>query len=98
MIFPEGTRSRNGELRAFKEGAFLIALQQKTDILPIVIDGSYKALPEKGFFPNKKQRIYLHILPPVPYETFKHIGVRQLSEHIHAIIAAELAKMRACGN
>jgi 1-acyl-sn-glycerol-3-phosphate acyltransferase len=52
MIFPEGTRSRDGELRAFKEGAFLIALRQKADILPIVLDGSYKALPEKGFFPN----------------------------------------------
>jgi len=96
MIFPEGTRSRNGELRAFKEGAFLIALKQKTDILPIVLDGSYKALPEKGFFPNKKQKIPLHILPPVPYETFKDMGVRQLSAHIHAIIAAELNRMRAC--
>ena len=94
MIFPEGTRSRNGELRAFKEGAFLIALQQKTDILPIVLDGSYRALPEKGFFPNKKQNIRLHILPPVPYETFKDMGVRQLSEHIRGIIADELAKMR----
>ena len=95
MIFPEGTRSRDGELRAFKEGAFLIALQQKTDILPIVLDGSYKALPEKGFFPNRKQNICLHILPPVPYETFKDMGVRKVSEHIRSIIAAELTRIRA---
>ena len=94
MIFPEGTRSRNGELRAFKEGAFLIALQQKTDIVPIVLDGSYKALPERGFFPNKKQNISLHILPPVPYETFKDMGIRQVSEHIRNIMADELAGMR----
>jgi len=95
MIFPEGTRSRNGELRTFKEGAFLLALQQKTDILPLVIDGSYKALPEKGFFPNKKQKIHLNILPPVTYESFKDMNTRQLTEHIRAIIAAELNKMRA---
>ena len=95
MIFPEGTRSRNGELRAFKEGAFLIALQQKTDILPIVLDGSYKALPEKGFFPNKKQNIRMHILPPVPYETFKNMRAREVSELIRDIIALELLKMRA---
>jgi len=94
MIFPEGTRSRNGELRPFKEGAFLIALQQKTDVLPIVLDGSADALPEKGFIPKKKQKISLHILPPVPYETFKDMGIRQLSAHIHSIIAAELARMR----
>ena len=94
MIFPEGTRSRNGELRPFKEGAFLIALQQKTDIVPMVIDGSAKTMPEKGLFPFKKQKIYLNILPPVPYETFKNMGVRQLSEHIHTIIAGELNRMR----
>ena len=95
MIFPEGTRSRNGELRAFKEGAFLIALKQKTDILPIVLDGSYKALPEKGFFPNRKQKISVHILPPVSYDNIKQMGVRQLSEHIHTIIADELTGMRS---
>ena len=94
MIFPEGTRSRNGELRAFKEGAFLIALQQKTDIVPIVLDNSFKALPEKGIIPKRKQDVCLNILPPVPYETFKDMNVRQLSEHIHAIIACELARMR----
>jgi len=94
MIFPEGTRSRTGELRTFKEGAFLIAMQQKTDILPIVIDGSYKALPEKGFLPFNKQKIDLHILKPVTYETFKDMSVHQVSEHVHGIIAGELARMR----
>jgi len=95
MIFPEGTRSRNGELRNFKEGAFLIALRQKTDIVPIVVDGTAKALPEKGFFPFRKQKFCVHILPPVAYETFKDLSIRQLSEHIHSIIAAELARIRA---
>ena len=96
IIFPEGTRSRNGELRDFKEGAFLLALKQKIDILPIVLDGSYKALPEKGFFPNKKQKIILNILPPVPCESFKDMNTRQLSNHIHAIIADELNRIRTC--
>ena len=94
MIFPEGTRSRNGELRAFREGAFLIALKQKTDIVPMVLDNSYKALPEKGIIPKRKQHVCLHILQPVPYETFKEMNVRQLSGHIHDIIAGELACMR----
>jgi len=94
MIFPEGTRSRNGELRAFREGAFLIALKQKTDIVPMVLDNSYKALPEKGFIPKRKQDVCLHILQPVAYETFKNMNVRQLSEHIHSIIACELERIR----
>jgi len=94
MIFPEGTRSRNGQLRPFKEGAFLIALQEKTDIIPMVIDDSYKALPEKGIIPRRKQAVKLNILPAVSYETFKDMSVHQLSEHIHSIIVSELERMR----
>ena len=97
VIFPEGTRSRNGELRTFKEGAFLIARQQKTDIVPMVIDGSAKALPEKGLFPFMKQTIYLHILPPIPYDAIKDMGVRQVSEYVRSVISAELLQMRANG-
>ena len=95
LIFPEGTRARDGQLRPFKEGAFLIALQEKTDIVPMVIDDSYKALPLTGIMPRKKQATRLHVMPPVPYETFKEMTVRQLSEHIHSIIAAELERMRS---
>jgi len=95
MIFPEGTRSPNGELRAFKEGAFLIAMQQKTDILPIVLDGTANVLPQKRYIPTKTHKFYVRILPPVPYETFKDMGVRKVSEHIHAIIADELNRMRS---
>ena len=90
MIFPEGTRSRNGILRKFKEGAFLIALQEKTDIVPMVINDSYKALPEKGIMPRRKQKVKLNVLPPVPYESFKDMNVSQLTEHIRSIIAGEL--------
>ena len=95
LIFPEGTRSRDGELRSFKEGAFLIALKEKIDIVPMVIEGSAKALPEKGIIPKRKQKVQLHILPPVAYETFKDMGVRQLSEHIRNIISDELDRLRA---
>ena len=95
MIFPEGTRSRNGELRTFKEGAFLIALQEKADIIPMTLDGTYKTFPEKSIIPRTKLKISLNILPPVPYETFKDMNVRQLSEHVRAIIADELTRMRS---
>ena len=96
MIFPEGTRARNGKLRTFREGAFLIALQEKTDILPMVIDGSYKALPEKGLIPKNSQKVCLNILSPIPYETFNNMNVRDLAEHVHKIVALELERMRSC--
>src|SRR5213078_5024458 len=43
MMFPEGTRSPDGRLRAFKPGAFELALRTRTPLLPIVIEGTARA-------------------------------------------------------
>ncbi|MDR2037365.1 MAG: 1-acyl-sn-glycerol-3-phosphate acyltransferase [Bacteroidales bacterium] len=94
MIFPEGTRSKTGELKRFKEGAFLIALQQKSDIIPMVIDGSSEALPESGFFFRTKKHIKLHILPAIMYESYKDMNADQLSIHTYQIVEKELNSMR----
>ncbi|MDR3095146.1 MAG: 1-acyl-sn-glycerol-3-phosphate acyltransferase [Bacteroidales bacterium] len=93
MIFPEGTRSANGELRNFKEGAFLIAMQQKVDIIPMVIDGTASALSRRGY-PFHPQKMRLHILPPVPYCHYQNMTVSEVSEHIRQIMAEELGRMR----
>jgi len=46
IIFAEGTRSPTGELRAFKKGAFMLALQTGVDIVPVGIRGSRAVLPK----------------------------------------------------
>jgi 1-acyl-sn-glycerol-3-phosphate acyltransferase len=45
LIFPEGTRSKTGELQAFKRGSLLIALQTLVPIIPIAIKGSFNLMP-----------------------------------------------------
>ena len=44
VVFPEGTRSKGGEPRAFKAGSFKLATKSKVPIVPVTIDGSYKLL------------------------------------------------------
>lgn len=44
MIFPEGTRSKNGELLSFKDGAFRLAIETGADILPMAVAGTDTAL------------------------------------------------------
>lgn len=46
MIFPEGTRSRDGELLPFKAGAFRLAIEEQADILPLAVAGTRFALPK----------------------------------------------------
>ncbi|MFW5891406.1 MAG: lysophospholipid acyltransferase family protein, partial [bacterium] len=45
IIFPEGTRSKTGEIQKFKKGAFVFSLQNKLDILPYAIYGTKEILP-----------------------------------------------------
>ena len=61
IIFPEGTRSKDGKLLEFKKGGFVMALQTKTPILPITINGSRFCLPKGGLFSLKPGRIELII-------------------------------------
>src|SRR5690606_31524813 len=49
MMFPEGTRSKDGKLRSFELGAFKLASEMSLPILPIVIEGTGNALPKAGF-------------------------------------------------
>ena len=49
IAFPEGTRTPDGEVKDFKRGAFLLALQSKAPILPVSISGTFEMLLRKGW-------------------------------------------------
>ena len=49
ILFPEGTRSPVGELRAFKSGGFHLALQAQVPILPGTVSGSHRLTPKGSF-------------------------------------------------
>lgn len=64
-IFPEGTRTKNGELGRFKDGASLLSMKTKKPILPVCMVGNNNSMPKKGFIWNKRVNISIHILPPI---------------------------------
>ncbi len=64
MIFPEGTRSRDGELLPFKSGAFRLAIENGSDILPLAVMGSSKAFP-KGSWKVSKAKAYVAVGEPI---------------------------------
>jgi 1-acyl-sn-glycerol-3-phosphate acyltransferase len=91
LIFPEGTRSRDGELQPFKQGAFTLAKRAAAPILPVVIEGTGTALPRRGFVSAGRHHIRLRVLPPIPYESFASTSTRELTDRVHALYREELA-------
>jgi 1-acyl-sn-glycerol-3-phosphate acyltransferase len=83
ILFPEGTRSPDGKLQTYKTGAFRLALETRTPILPLVIKGTNLALKKGGLRVNKNRNMQLTILDPIPFESFKHMDSRELSLFIH---------------
>jgi 1-acyl-sn-glycerol-3-phosphate acyltransferase len=53
VIFPEGTRSTDGQIQDFRPGAFHLALKSGRDVVPITINGSYRIMPKSSFRINK---------------------------------------------
>jgi len=70
MIFPEGTRSLDGELKTFKNGAFLLAKEHGFTIQPIVIDGAYSALASGSKLFNPTASFKMHVLDSIDPNEF----------------------------
>jgi 1-acyl-sn-glycerol-3-phosphate acyltransferase len=94
LFFPEGTRSRNGNLNKFNDGAFAMAIRFKVPIVPIVIDGTQKALPKGKWKFDSKVDMHIHILPPVESSTYKKNEARELSQQVREIMANKLMELR----
>lgn len=63
-VFPEGTRSKDGEIHRFKAGAFTLAREAGVEILPVVLDGTKTLIRNNAMF-NWGNRITIRVLPPV---------------------------------
>lgn len=89
FFFPEGTRSKNGELINFKKGAFRMAKDLDLPILPVTINGANKVMAPNTLciFPAK---ITLTIHKPIPVEQVSNEDVTNLSRIAKNIIASGL--------
>ncbi|HET9929734.1 MAG TPA: lysophospholipid acyltransferase family protein [Polyangiaceae bacterium] len=92
-VFPEGTRSRDGNLRSFYRGAFWIAARYRVPVIPIVVDGTFSIL-KKGHFGIRPRPVTLRVLEPLLPEDFGHDD-RRLRDAVYERMERELASMRS---
>jgi 1-acyl-sn-glycerol-3-phosphate acyltransferase len=89
LFFPEGTRSRSGELQAFKLGAFRMARDIDLPILPITLKGADRILPPDNI-QLRPGTATMIIHPPIPVEEVRANEPEALRDRALAIIAAGL--------
>jgi 1-acyl-sn-glycerol-3-phosphate acyltransferase len=91
FIFPEGTRTKDGNIHRYKDGAFRLAQENGVAIAPCVLDGT------KGLFKGGRlnsRRLVVRILDPIPAERVAATPARELAEQVRALSVEALAEVR----
>jgi 1-acyl-sn-glycerol-3-phosphate acyltransferase len=88
MIFPEGTRTSDGSLRSFKDGAFELAARHGVPVFPIAVHGTRRALPRSGLILRDRIDVLVEVLEPL--DPAKYAGKEELREAARSAIESAL--------
>ena len=90
IIFPEGTRTRTGALGPFKKGAFVVAIEAGSTIVPLAVSGASALLPP-GRFLIRPGTIKVRVLDAVDASKYSYVDRERLRDDVRGRIAAALA-------
>ena len=89
IVFPEGTRSPDGNLLPFKGGGFILAVQSGVPVVPVVIVGTRDINP-KGSLTVRASEVLIRILPPIETAGLKSSDRDQLADQVRQAIESSL--------
>lgn len=92
VIFPEGTRGKDGPMNEFKAGSFKLATKSKCPIIPVTMDGSYKIMEhgESKWLKPATVNFYFH--PAIETDKLTKDEINELPTTVQNIIATKLTK------
>lgn len=90
IIFPEGTRSKNGNcVGEFKGGSFKAATKAKCPIVPVALIDSFKPFDTNS---TKAVEVQVHILQPLLYEEYRNMKTVEIAEEVRNRIVEKIQK------
>ncbi|MDI3288962.1 lysophospholipid acyltransferase family protein [Polyangium sp. 15x6] len=93
MIFPEGTRSSDGEIKPFKDGAFRLALETGIPILPVAVAGTRHAIPKNSWVFGVKCQARIEVLPPIDVKGMTMDDLETLRERVRGDISSAFERL-----
>ena len=99
VLFPEGERSIDGTVKAFKKGASILSLHLSAPIVPVAIDGAYeiwarnRTIAWSALRPWRRAPVAIHFGPPLPVPSLAPAGAGQVPtvpEGAYEAITADL--------
>lgn len=93
LMFPEGTRTRDGEIGRFRPGFTALAVRSKAAILPVGIEGAYSIWPHGQMLPRLGS-IHVHYGPPILPEEIETYDEGQLFSEVERRVHQCLAVLR----
>ena len=95
LVFPEGSRSPDGEIHRFKNGAFVLAVDAQVPIVPVIFEGT-GACVHKGSPVVRHPDVIIKVLEPIPTTGLKEPrDAAELKQRVHETMKTELASLRA---
>lgn len=91
VIFPEGTRTKTGEVGLFKRGAFTIARDLKLPIVPLSISGCYEVMPYNKYY-AKRHSVTLKVGKPMDFASYPEEEQKNIIEKIRENVIAGINK------
>ncbi len=84
LISIEGKRSRDGKLNTYKKGPVVMAIKNGSDLVPMIIEGTYRSLPYGSLYPEPGE-VIVRILDPISTKDLTYADRDPMVDRLHSI-------------
>jgi 1-acyl-sn-glycerol-3-phosphate acyltransferase len=89
LIYPEGTRSRDGRLLPFRRGAFVLAIKAGVPVVPVACSGAHRVIA-KNSYRIRPGEVVVRFCPAIEATEYSMAHRNELAQRVHDAIAAAL--------
>jgi 1-acyl-sn-glycerol-3-phosphate acyltransferase len=94
VVFPEGTRTPNGEIQEFKTALFILPIRSRIPVVPVLIEGTFQALKRGSILVNPVP-LKLTFYDPIPADSFGVRDRRLYAEKVRQVLSREKSRCQA---